>query len=95
VDAIWRAVLDEDDAALAAINLGDGPVWLLVQRLATGIDLRRMSESAWRLTAALCAGAALVDALGEGPDLDAATLLSEHLAAGRFAGFDLNERPTP
>jgi len=95
VDAVWRAVLDEDDAALSTINLGDGPVWLLVQRLATGIDLRRMSESAWRFTAALCAAASLVDALGEAPDLDAAELLSEHLAAGRFAGFHLNERPAP
>src|SRR6266853_2540668 len=87
VDAIWRAVLVEDDAALAAIDLVVRPVWLLVQRFETGLEVRRVSEPAWRLTAALCAGSSLVDALGEAPDFDASELLFEHLAAGRFADF--------
>src|SRR6516162_884125 len=34
VDAIWRAVLARDDAALAAIDLNSGSVWLLVERTA-------------------------------------------------------------
>lgn len=91
VDVIWRSVIDEDDAALAAIDLAAGPVWLLIERLATGIDVRRLSESAWRFAAALCAGRPLAAALESFPDIDAAPLLAEHLAAGRFVDFDLNE----
>src|SRR6516164_2356219 len=34
VDTIWRAVLAPDDAALAAIDLNSGSVWLLVERTA-------------------------------------------------------------
>ena len=91
VDAIWRAVLDRDDAPLAAIDPGAGPAWLLVQRLATGVEARRMSESAWRITAALFAGRPLAAALDEAPDTEASALLADHLAAGRFIDFRLNE----
>jgi len=91
VDTIWRAVLKQDDAALAAIDLAAGPVWLLAQRLASGIDVRRISESAWRFTATLFAGRPLAAALDEAPDLDASALLADHLAAGRFIDFSLNE----
>src|SRR5439155_20054249 len=37
VDAIWRAVLAQDDSALAAIDLAAGGCLLLVERLATGV----------------------------------------------------------
>jgi len=91
VDTIWRAVLEQDDAALAAIDLAAGPVWLLAQRLASGIDVRRISESAWRFTATLFAGRPLAAALDEAPDTEASALLADHLAAGRFIDFRLNE----
>src|SRR5262249_37248747 len=58
-DSIWRAVLAQDDAALAAIDPAAGPVWLLVNRAETGVEVRRLSEDAWSLTAALFAGRAL------------------------------------
>jgi hypothetical protein len=83
-DSIWRAVLAQDDAALAAIDPASGPVWLLVHRMETGVEVRRLSEDAWRFTAALFAGRPLHAALEEAPCADAAALLAEHLTAGRF-----------
>lgn len=91
VDAIWRAVLAEDDAALAAADLAAGPVWLMVQRLASGVDVTRIDERAWRFAAALCAGEPLGAALSAAAGTDAAALLAEHLVAGRFIGFSLAE----
>jgi len=90
VDAIWRAVLAEDDAAMAAIDLASGPVWLLVQRFQTGVDVAHLSEREWRFAAQLCAGRRLQAALDEAPDLDASAALTGHLAAGRFTGFRLD-----
>jgi len=85
VDAIWRAVLDADDAALATLDLDAGPVWLLVERLPTGTEVRRLTEPAWRFAADLFGGRPLA-ALDQ-PGVDAAVLLAEHLAAQRFVGF--------
>lgn len=93
VDAIWRAVLAGDDAAMAAIDLGSGPVWLLVQRCATRVDVLRISEREWRFAALLCAARPLQAALDEVPDLDASAALAGHLAAGRFTGFSLDQAP--
>jgi hypothetical protein len=93
VDAIWRAVLARDDAAMAAIDLGSGPVWLLIQRCATGIDVTRISEREWRFAALLCAGRPLQTALEEVTDVDASVVLAAHLAAGRFTGFSLDQAP--
>lgn len=88
-DTIWRAVLDQNDAALASIDLASGPVWLLVQRAEAGVDVNRLSEAAWRFTVALLAGHPLHRALEEARCADAQALLAEHLAAGRFTGFSL------
>jgi len=90
-DLIWRAVLEEDDSALSAIDPCAEPVWLLAERLPTGVEVRRMSESAWRFTSALCAGRPLAAALDEAPDCDASALLADHLAAGRFIDFSLSK----
>ena len=90
-DLIWHAVLEEDYDALCAIDPGAGPARLLVQRLATGVEVHRMSEPAWRITAALFAGRPLAVALDEAPDTEASALLADHLAAGRFIDFSLNE----
>lgn len=91
VDAIWRAVLEQDDGALAAIDLAAGPVCLIVQRLASGVDVTRHDEGAWDLAAALCAGQALGSALDAAVGIDAPALLAEHLAAGQFIAFSLTD----
>ena len=85
-DAIWRAVLDHDDAALSAIDLASGPFWLMIERSAA-VEVHRMSEPEWRFTADLCAGARLQAALDSSRDIDASRLLGNHLAAGRFIAF--------
>jgi hypothetical protein len=84
VDVIWRAVLEEDDAALATVDLNTGPIWLLIERLDCGINVQRMSELAWRFTAELCSEKPLHAALEAFPDYDASVLLADHLAKGRF-----------
>jgi hypothetical protein len=88
-DVIWRGVLSGDDAALAAIDLGAGPVRLLVERRTTGVEVSRLDDAGWRLAAALCDGRPLAAALAEAADTRADTLLAEHLAAGRFIDFRL------
>ena len=93
VDTIWRAVLARDDAAMAAIDLASGPVWLLVQRFETGVDVARVSEREWRFAAQLCNGRQLQAALDEASDLDASDALTGHLAAGRFTDFRLEAAP--
>ena len=90
-DTIWRAVLAQDDAALGAIDLTDAPVWLLIQRLATGIDVKRLCEPAWRFMEALCEGRSLQAAVNVASGIDVSTLLGEHLAAGRFIAFSVAE----
>ena len=89
VDSIWRAVLEQDDAVLAAIDLASGPAWLLVHRTETGIDVSRLSEDAWHFTATLFAGRPLHSALEEAPCAEAQAVLADHLAAGRFIEFNL------
>lgn len=93
VDTIWRAVLEQDDAALTAIDLAAGPVWLIVQRRVAEIVVRRMSEAAWRFTAELCAGRPLQAALDAAPGIDAPALLAEHFTAGLFSDFTLTHTP--
>lgn len=90
-DSIWRAVLDGDDAALAAIDLCDGPVWLLVHRADEGTRVERLDEGRWRFTAALFAGRPLHSALEEAPCADAQILLAAHLSAGRLAAIGTDD----
>lgn len=95
VDTVWRAVLEQDDAALGDIDLGDAPVWLLIERLPSGIDVTRLSERAWRFTSALHAGQPLNEAIDLASGVDVSALLAEHLTAGRFIGFNILEPVTP
>src|SRR6266700_3390037 len=88
-DLIWRAVLDSDDAALAALDLDAGSCHLLVQRSSTGVEVTRLDLSEWRFAAALCAGQPLQAALDEATGVDGAALLAGHFAAERFVGFSL------
>ena len=88
-DVIWRAVLDDDDAALAAIDLSSGPSWLLVQRDPSGIDVSRLDEALWRFADALYRGRPLGLALEEHPRINATGALADLLAHGRFITFGL------
>jgi hypothetical protein len=101
VDVIWRGVLGGDDAALAAVDLTSGPVFLLVERRATGVEVWRLDAGAWRFAAALCEGRALSDVFAacSASERGAAEArhevwLAEHLAAGRFIDFSLAPRNT-
>jgi Putative DNA-binding domain len=87
VDAVWRAVLDRDDAALAAIDIDAGSVHLLVERRDTDVEVSRLAEPVWRFAVDLCAGRPIEEACAATVDIDAPALLAQHLAAGRFAGF--------
>jgi hypothetical protein len=103
VDVIWRAVLGGDDAALAAIDLNAGPVCLLVERCATGVEVSRLDDAAWRFAVALCEARPLAEVFAActGPALPREegragrgheAWLAEHLAAGRFTDFGLAPR---
>jgi Putative DNA-binding domain len=84
VDVVWRAVLDEDGAALGGVDLLNDPTWLLVERTSMGVNVQRMAQAPWRFTAALCGGATLDRALAEATDFDPTLLLADHFAKGRF-----------
>jgi hypothetical protein len=93
VDAVWRAVLAQDDAALGTIDIAAGPVRLIVERLATGVDVSRIDEPARRFAGALFSGQPLGSVLAASEDIDAPALLAGHLAAGRFVAFSLAPPP--
>lgn len=92
VDELWHAVIEQDNDALAALDLGKGPVRLLVQRSsdATGaVRVVRIEEAAWRFAEQLFAGVALGVALESAASDDTPRWLAQHLAAGRFVAFRL------
>ena len=80
---------------MAAVDLGSGPVWLMVQRFAIGVDVMRIGAKEWRFARDLCTGRALREALDTASGFDATAALAEHLAAGRsaFAYFKHEETP--
>jgi Putative DNA-binding domain len=90
VDSIWRAVLASDDAALSAIDLSSGKVWLLVERNANGTEVMRLDEPRWRFAEALFSGRPLSVVLESIASAQAPRWLAEHLAAGHFGGFSLS-----
>ena len=87
-DEIWRAVLAGDDETLGNIDIESGPVWLLVERRDTGIEVERLDEPAWLFLSRLCGGQPIEKALNMADDFDCAVALAEHLALGRFCRFD-------
>jgi hypothetical protein len=89
-DAIWRAVLAQDGAAMAAIGLAAGPVHLLVERGADGVQVRRLNGARWQFAARLCAGEPLHTMIEPGSDADISGWLAEHLASGRLIDFRLH-----
>jgi len=91
VEEIWRAVLAADDAAMAVIDPGPAPEWLLVQRTDWDVGVERVGEDEAEFLAILCAGRSLQEALQRVPGLEASAALSGHLGAGRFVDFTLIE----
>jgi hypothetical protein len=88
-DLIWNAVLSSDSAALGEIDLGSGPIDLLIERRHTCVVVERLPGEAWRFLAKLCAGEPIEAAIRTEKDFDVSTALAEHLAVGRFTGFDV------
>jgi Putative DNA-binding domain len=90
-DAIWRAVLAGDDEAMAAIDPGEGPIWLLVRRQETGIDVARLAEREWRFLTGMCAGQSLEALLETSSEIDASAILARALADGLFIAAASNQ----
>jgi hypothetical protein len=93
VDAIWRAVLAGDEAAMAAIDFGGGDVHLLIGRCGGAVEVSRLEEPKWLFAEALATGHSLASSLETAGNPDAALWLAEQLAAGHFTAFEL--APTP
>lgn len=88
VDAIWRAVLGQDEGAMGAIELHSGPVHLIVERLGTNVNVERFSEPEWHFSRALLDGCTLGSLLDEPTtQVDAPALLAAHFGAGRVIGL--------
>ncbi|WP_431823718.1 HvfC/BufC family peptide modification chaperone [Burkholderia sp. F1] len=83
-DAIWRAVLEQDDAALSRIDPASGPVRLLVQRTEHSIEVLALTGGEWSIAAALVAGEPIRDALSRALDVDGLAWLTVLLARGCF-----------
>jgi hypothetical protein len=88
-DAIRRAVLAGDDAALAAVDPAAGAVRLLVERGESGPEVTRLDAAAWHFAAELCRGLPLGMVLAELHGTSAETAFAAHLGAGRFVDFRL------
>jgi Putative DNA-binding domain len=91
VDAVCRAVLAQDEAAMAGIDLKSGPTWLLIERRESEVAVIPLPAAEWRFAQALCDSKPLAEALAEADGIDPALALAEHLAAGRFVGVTLVE----
>jgi hypothetical protein len=96
-DTIWRAVLLGDDEALARIAFDCGLVHLLIERRASGVEVTRLDRRSWQFLARLSAGdpleLVLANVQGDSA-FDSASAVAEHLAAGRFSGFELGPHST-
>ena len=90
-DRIADAVLADDEAAMAAIELADSPVHVLVHRGAAGVAMERVSVGAFRVLRRLFAGLPLGAVLHAARGVDAASLLGQQLALGRLAGATIKE----
>ncbi|MBT2333222.1 putative DNA-binding domain-containing protein [Variovorax paradoxus] len=95
VDTIWRAVLEQDDAAMGNIDLAGDPVCLMVQCLVDQVEVIRLDEGAWHFGAALFSGQPLRAALEIAQGLDAPALLAQHLTSGRCVAFHLFAPESP
>jgi hypothetical protein len=85
-DRIADAVLAGDEAAMAQLDLSDGPVALAVHRGRNGVEAERLEPDAYGFVSRLCAGETL-GALVETAPAEAPALLAEQLAKGRLTAF--------
>jgi hypothetical protein len=73
---------------MAAIDPDAGPVWLLVRRLETGVDVARLEEMEARFLLLLIDGMPLDGALLAAADINATAVLARFLTDGVFTDFD-------
>jgi hypothetical protein len=95
-DLIWRAVLEQDETAMAQLQLASGPVLLLIERDEEDlVRVQRVSAPEWQLLARLCAGESVQSALAYGLERSAAedwtSLLAQQLAARRFVDMRITQ----
>ncbi len=86
-ERLWRAVLDDDEAALSHFDFAVGPRWLLVSRTQSGVEIIAQPETEWHLTRALADGMPLDRALAKFTPENPARVLAAHFASGRFIDF--------
>jgi hypothetical protein len=91
-DAIWRAILTDDDAELGAVNLDSGPVHLLIERRDDGVQVIRLEAAEWRFAERLFAGDPIELACDASASFDVSAALADHFSSGRFASFELAPR---
>lgn len=87
IDDIWRAVLEQDEGAMAAVDLASGPVHLLVERFDDATRVVRLVPDEWRFATALVAGEPLGQLLALFDGADVPALLAHHLIERRLVLF--------
>jgi hypothetical protein len=87
-DRIADAVLSSDAGAMAAIDLTDGPIRLIVHRGPTGVEAERVNEQTYTFLARLYAREPLAVLLADA-EPDAAQILARQLVLGRLTGFSV------
>lgn len=86
-DAIWRAVLAGDDAAMASVVLHGGPVHLMVVRESAGVQVNRLSGDGFTFLSALCSGRSFADSFEAAPAAELPGLLADCFAKAIFTAF--------
>jgi putative DNA-binding protein len=95
VDAIWHAVIDGSDSALAEIDIDAGPVWLMVGRRDTRVTVECIERGSWQLAQQLLSGAAIGSITDVSGEIDLAAEMAAHLATGRIVAFNLSAETSP
>lgn len=97
VDAIWRAVLAQDEGEMAAIDLQSGPVYLIVERVVDAVNVVRIPAGEWTLSQALFQGRPLAELIETPGEIDVPALLAQHFTGGRLVAFAIesNEGDSP
>jgi hypothetical protein len=62
----------------------------MIERSVRGVEVLRLPEPEWRFLSELCASRPLQEAIDAAQEIDAASLLAGHLAAGRFVRLSLS-----
>jgi hypothetical protein len=87
-DEIADAVLSGDEAAMAQVDLGCGPICMVVHRGPSGIETERLCARTYEFVALLCAGEPLGRVIEAAPE-QAPMLLAQQLAKGRLSAFKI------